>query len=359
MGDYCRFQWTQHYFPSLVYTYGGDGLSNFGLPNLQGITIIGSGQGNNLSPYSFGTQTGSQQVTLTTNQMPAHTHSILNAPQFTGSTGGSQPFSNLQPSLVMNYIICISGNFPSSDSTGLKFPFIGQIAAYTGNIIPNGWALADGSLIPITQNTALFSVIGITYGGDGRSNFQLPDLRGRVAVGVATGSNTKLGGINGTESVTLLSTNLPSHQHNLLNNTYGTNQTGFTGAGEPFQNLQPLLGISYIIALRGIFPSADTGAVDPQAPILGEIVGFAGNYAPGGWAMADGSLLQISTNVAIFALLGTYFGGDGISTFALPDLRDRVIVGSGRGFNVADLVGSSAITLTTNQLPAHRHSLPN
>ncbi|CAF0747835.1 unnamed protein product [Rotaria sp. Silwood1] len=335
-------------------TYGGDGTSNFALPNLQGIAMIGS----DLSSYTLGSQTGSQQITLTINQMPAHIHSIPSSTQSTGVTGASQSFNNLQLSLPVNYIICTSGYFPSPDST-VQYPFLGQIVALIGNSIPNGWTLANGNLLSIAQNTALFAVIGTTYGGDGRSNFALPDLRGRVGVGVATGSNLQLGGKSGTESITLLSTNLPSHQHSLLSNTYGNNQTSSTGDGQSFENVQPSLGINYMVSLSGVYPSRDGGTIDSQTPVLGEIVGFAGNYVPQGWSRADGSLLSISSNIALFSLLQTYYGGDGKSSFALPDLRDRVIVGSGEGFTLGAVVGSSEITLATDQLLAHAHSLPN
>ncbi|CAF3146752.1 unnamed protein product [Rotaria sp. Silwood2] len=337
--------------------YGGNGVSYFTLPNLQGIAIISMGQGNDLSFYNIGDQIGSQQVILIMNQMPAHAHSIPNSFDFTGVTGGLQPFSNIQPSLSMNYLICIAGIFPSRDSTISQLPFIGQIVPYTGSTIPNGWALAAGTLLPIQTNTALFSIIGTTYGGDGRSTFRLPDLRGRVAVGVAPGSNTQLGGTNGAEFVTLTDNNLPSHQHSLAGSKYNASETDAKGAGQPLDNRQPFLGITYLISLAGIFPSHDGGSVDPQTAYLGEIFTFAGNYAPQSCAFADGRLLSISQNQALFALIGTMYGGNGQTTFALPDLRDRVPIGSGGGFSVGQQLGSSTVTLTTDQIPAHTHSL--
>ncbi|CAF1195828.1 unnamed protein product [Rotaria sp. Silwood1] len=338
-------------------TYGGDGRLTFALPNLQGTAIISSGQGNGLSNYHLGDQIGSQQVTLTTNQMPAHAHSIPNSIDFTGFTGGSQPFLNIQPSLSMNYLICISGIYPSPSSTIQQLPFIGQIVPYTGSFIPNNWTLADGSLLPIQTNVALFSLIGTIYGGDGQTTFRLPDLRGRAMVGVASGSNIQLGGTSGTESVTLLVDNLSAHQHSLAGSKYNASQTGLIGSGVPLDNRQPVLGITYLISLVGIFPSRDSGTVDPQLPYLGEIFAFAGNFEPQNWAFANGRLLSISQNTALFALIGTTYGGNGQTTFALPDLRDRVVLGSGGLFTIGQQLGSSTVTLSVNQIPAHAHSL--
>ncbi|MGC4087610.1 MAG: tail fiber protein [Polyangiaceae bacterium] len=95
-------------------------------------------------------------------------------------------------------------------------PFIGMIIVFAGNFAPRGWALCNGQLLPIAQNTALFSILGTTYGGDGRTTFALPDLRGRVPVHPGQGpglSNYSLGQVSGTETVTLTTQNLPAHTH--------------------------------------------------------------------------------------------------------------------------------------------------
>ncbi|MEN1761620.1 phage tail protein [Anoxynatronum sibiricum] len=89
---------------------------------------------------------------------------------------------------------------------------------------------------------------------------------------------------------------------------------------------------------------------------LGEIRIFAGNFAPKGWALCNGQLLLINQNQALFALLGTTYGGDGVTTFALPDLRDRVAIGAGDGYNVGDKGGSATVTLIPANLPAHSHT---
>ena len=168
-------------------------------------------------------------------------------------------------------------------------PFVAEIRIFPFNFAPKGWAFCDGQLLPLSQNTALFSLLGTTYGGDGRTTFALPDLRGRVPVGQGQGpglSNYDLGEVSGTENTTLLASNLPQHNHPLvatseagstsdptgafLGNTgaldreYNTSGThvqmnpaaiGLSGNSLPFNNMQPFLVLNYIIAAQGIFPS--------------------------------------------------------------------------------------------------------
>ena len=164
-------------------------------------------------------------------------------------------------------------------------PFLSEIRLMSFNFPPKGWAFADGQLLPINQNQALFSLLGTTYGGDGRVNFALPDLRGRVPI--HEGSGHSLGEKGGAESVTLNSQEMPQHLHTLtasssigdivvpasnllaspLNQSYESNANpgalqgmaagsiANTGGSQAHQNLQPYLVISFCIALQGIFPS--------------------------------------------------------------------------------------------------------
>lgn len=172
-------------------------------------------------------------------------------------------------------------------------PFIGEIILFAGNFAPRGWALCQGQLMSIAQNTALFSILGTTYGGDGVTTFALPDLRGRVPLGQGQGPGLTprvLGEESGSETVTLISTEIPAHNHQLLANTAAgslpepTNNVlagvsdpnsgglfnafeatanttlsplaiGVTGGSQPHNNMQPYLCLNYIIALVGIFPS--------------------------------------------------------------------------------------------------------
>ncbi len=184
-------------------------------------------------------------------------------------------------------------------------PFIGQIQTYGFNFAPRGWALCDGQLLPISQNTALFSLLGTIYGGDGRNTLGLPDLRGRAPIHFGNGpglSTRKIGSKGGEEWVTLNLTQMPSHNHTasssgftarmLCNNGPATKDTpvGNTlaeldrsnqytdqapnaqmaagtveidgavtinnnGGSQPHHNMQPYLTINYSIALVGLFPS--------------------------------------------------------------------------------------------------------
>ena len=156
------------------------------------------------------------------------------------STGGGQSHDNMQPFLAVNYIIALVGTYPSrsrmlgeeedDDAENLNEsqyhrqlssdPFLGQIIMFAGNFAPRGWALCDGQLLPIAQNTALFSLIGTFYGGDGRTTFGLPDLRGRVPIhdGASQGpglSPYQLGQKGGAEGVTLTQDQMPSHTHGI------------------------------------------------------------------------------------------------------------------------------------------------
>lgn len=168
-------------------------------------------------------------------------------------------------------------------------PFVAEIRIYPFNFAPRGWAFCDGQLLPISQNTALFSLLGTTYGGDGKTTFALPNLRGRAPMHPGQGpglSLRNLGESAGVETVTLLQSEMPVHPHALsANNQPGedatangealarsvgasiyqttTNQNlvqlaaqnvGVAGGGLPHNNMQPYLTLNFCIALQGIFP---------------------------------------------------------------------------------------------------------
>ena len=339
-------------FSLLGTTYGGNGQTTFALPNLQGTATTG------VSAESvLGLGTGTPVVSLTTAQIPPHDHTLAGG-GVTGTTGGGLPFSNEQPSLTLQPLIATAGIFPSQGGGAGSAAFIGQIATFAGNFAPHGWEPADGQLLPITSNPALFSILGTTYGGNGITTFALPDLQGRVAVG-ADGAHP-LGLTFGEESTALTAPQLPPHDHTLP----GGGVTGSTGGGQPVNNDQPSLAVTYLIAVTGIFPGHGSGAdFDPSTPTLGEIVQFAGGFAPSGWALANGQLLRIDQNQALFSLLGTQYGGNGATTFALPDFRGRTLIGTGTNDGVDYLLGgvfgADAITLDEANLSPHDHSLPN
>ena len=310
-------------FSLLGTTYGGDGRSNFALPNLNSTALIGSGQGPGLPPQDLGGQTGISDVTLTSQQLP---------PDLSGS---SQGFDNYQPSLPVSYIINTGGLFPSPDGGSGGLDFLGAVVPFAGNFAPLGWAFADGQVLAISENEALFQIIGTIYGGDGQTTFALPDLRGRDIVGASP--SHPVGTPFGQASVGLTNAQVP---------------TSPGGSAQPFDNEQPSLAMTYLIALQGIFPSRDGGGgVDPNIPYLGQIVAFAGNFAPRGWAMASGQLLPINQNQALFALLGTNFGGDSRVTFALPNLNDRTVVGTSASVPIGTVFGSNIVTINSSQVP--------
>jgi len=169
--------------------------------------------------------------------------------------------------------------------------YLGEIRMFGGNFAPYGWALCNGQLLAISQNTALFSLIGTYYGGDGVTTFALPNLQSRVPIHQGQGvglSPYVIGQNGGTETVTLTTQQMPQHNHTVATNggpgnsqhppnnylasttvsaekpytsvasdgsTLNTNAVSFAGSSQPHNNIQPYLCITYIIALQGIYPS--------------------------------------------------------------------------------------------------------
>lgn len=272
--------------------------------------------------------------------------------EVTGVTGGGQPFDNVQPSLALNYFVPLEGIYPSRDGGGAGEQTLGNVRIFAGNFGPGGSPLANGQLLSISQNTALFSLLGTIYGGDGQTTFALPDLGGRTAVHAGSGSFL-IGQTTGAAQSTLTQAQLPAHAHSL---PLPGPDTGTTGGGQPVSNMQPSLGLNYVIAMQGVFPSQGSGTGGQT--FLGQVGLFAGSFAPGGWAFADGQLLPISQNQALFSLLGTTYGGDGRTTFALPDLRGHTVVGADFGFwSLGAFAGADSFSLTQAQLPPHLHTL--
>jgi microcystin-dependent protein len=165
-------------------------------------------------------------------------------------------------------------------------PFIGEIRLVAFTFAPQGWASCDGQLLPIAQNTALFSLLGTTYGGNGQTTFALPDFRGRVPIHAGQGPGLAAytqGESAGTEGVTLTTSQIPLHSHQLnasaaehtsnrpggravaRGGAYDAAPDGATalhsgsiagvGGSQPHTNLQPYLAVRFIIAMQGIFPS--------------------------------------------------------------------------------------------------------
>ena len=171
----------------------------------------------------------------------------------------------------------------------MSSPFVAEIRMFAGNFAPTGWASCDGQLLPISQNTALFSLLGTYYGGDGKSTFALPQLAGNCPVGQGQGAGLSerfLGEIGGTPQVTLLTSEMPAHNHFIeayqddlaagvvpgptqvigkakggavpfrpnANTTMAFDSLTIAGQSFPHNNMMPFLTVFFIIALQGVFP---------------------------------------------------------------------------------------------------------
>ncbi|CAN5829547.1 tail fiber protein [soil metagenome] len=177
-------------------------------------------------------------------------------------------------------------------------PYLATVTIFAGNFAPRAWMFCQGQLLSIAENTALYSLIGTTYGGDGQVTFGLPDLRGRTAIHMGQGpglSNYTLGEVSGTESTTMVSSQLPGHNHiaisltgsptavtgtgNLsdptnavpanggeniystsadgsgMGHSTGVSQSALAGGSQPFSLLSPIIAMNYVIAVEGIYPS--------------------------------------------------------------------------------------------------------
>ncbi|MXV20148.1 phage tail protein [Deinococcus xianganensis] len=165
-------------------------------------------------------------------------------------------------------------------------PFVGEIRIFAGNFAPTGWALCNGQILPISQNTALFSLLGTTYGGDGRTTFGLPNLQGRAPMHWGNGPGLtprNLGESGGAPTATLLTSQMPAHTHTMNaaidpaesdnpanlalargsnispyaptpNTTLNPSTLSGQGGNQPHNNMQPYLTMNFIIALQGIYP---------------------------------------------------------------------------------------------------------
>jgi microcystin-dependent protein len=174
-------------------------------------------------------------------------------------------------------------------------PFVAEIRIFPFNFAPKGWAFCNGQLLPLSQNTALFSLLGTTYGGDGKSNFALPNMQGNVAMFYGQGPGLSLydiGETGGSQTVTILDSEMPSHSHSLNATTavgttnqpngamlseggwsfsgnsgkvpyytttapavnMGSQGVGFAGSSFPHNNMMPYLTLNFCIALQGVFP---------------------------------------------------------------------------------------------------------
>ncbi|MEO6840899.1 MAG: tail fiber protein [Bradyrhizobium sp.] len=319
-------------FSVLGTIYGGDGIHNFGLPNLAGTTMVGAGAGGPFGQVFQGETYGQHSATLTTADLPF-------------PIGGGQTISNDQPSMGVTYLINILGS-----GTGLDIP--GMIVPFLGDFAPAGYVVAAGQLLSIVDHAELYAQLGNAYGGNqSQGTFALPNLQGSTIIGAGDPSlgisGPALGQVTGSDTISVTKPDLPFP----------------LGSSEPIDNQQPSVALTYLICTSGLFFQAGD-ALSSNAPYLGEIMAFAGTHIPTGWTVAAGQTLSIAQNQALFVSIGITYGGNGTTTFDLPDLVGRDVVGSGTGAgqpgatttNYTDgmTFGSDEFTLSASQTPPNQ-----
>lgn len=407
-GSLLSISANQDLFDLIGTSYGGDGQTNFALPDLRGRAPMHMGQGNGLSPRPLGERGGVEEVALQVDQLPAHSHTALacrqggtqanpyqatwaqstllqfssnpaNAPMNAGAlapTGDGFAHENTPPYQVISFIISLTGIYPGP----FVEAYLGQICPFSFGVVSAGWAQCNGQVLPIAGNEPLFGVIGATYGGDGVTTFALPDLRGRMPMHVGPGFTQ---GASGGEEMHMLTVpELPSHAHtpqgsmnlsdsgNPVDGVWATigydpfsnltpnvamhaSAIGETGNNQPHENMSPYQVVNFCIALKESPQVVDT--------LIGEMRIFAGNSVPTGWLPCNGQNLPIQQYVSLFSLLGTTYGGDGKTTFAVPDLQARVPLHFGQGPGLSDYSrgwdgGDATVTLAPFELATHSHT---
>lgn len=295
--------------------------------------------------------------------------------------------------------------------------YLGEIRMFGGDYAPQDWLPCDGRLVAISTYDVLYALIGTTYGGDGQTTFALPDMRGRLPIGEGSvpGLTPRVPGQQGgSETVTLTVNTMPAHTHaaNAVN-TAGTqpNPTGgvwaatvntttstavnqyiktseivppakpgvmdpraieASGGNAPHSNMMPFLSLNFIICILGTPPKTPPETPKEQIvvmePYLGEIALFPYNKEniPKGWLPCDGCSLTISQHMALYSLLGTAYGGDGINNFNLPDLRGRMPVHPINdvaqseqriSINHGKQSGAETVAINASHLPSHTHQV--
>jgi microcystin-dependent protein len=280
------------------------------------------------------------------------------------------------PPAGMQQLIVLNGSSPESGAGNAQFT-IGMIQSFAGSYAAYGMEACQGSTLPIVQNQPLFAVIGTSFGGDGMNNLAVPDLHARVAIGGAQvgrgnqnvlvvtwliaiqagpdapmpGAVVPFGGNDAPQGWALCSgQTLPIFQYPALYQAIGTafggnGETNFllpnlagtapvgvgpgTSLGQKIPGTTAGLGLNYIINANGpLAPDGGNGQPPANGGYAGQVIAYAGSQIPQGWLACDGSVLQISAWPTLFQAIGSIWGGDGKSSFALPDLRGKMLLGS-------------------------------
>lgn len=393
-------------------SYGGQ-FPQFAVPDLRGRVPLHRGGNRTLAQPG-----GQERVALTVAQLPAHNH-LLGAnsgegdrgdpagnvwarsealgfsadaadaamgSQALASTGADAPHDNMMPFLGLTALISRDGVAPGEEPAAPD-AFMGEIRMMAFPDQPLGWLHCDGGALLLEEELAV--LVGDLYSHDA-SNPTVPDLRARVPI--HRSDVRQVGRPGGEEAHTLSPAELPPHTHAAMaapvpgddpspsGRHWGVQSAGLAyavipdtslrpdavataGLGMPHDNLPPYLALNCCVSRTGIFPAT----MDQQPisdPFLGEVRLFAfKDFAPMGWAICDGTLLERNEQTeALALLLGTRFGGDGITNFALPDLRGRALLAAGAGpgltpRTVAERGGADAVVLTLADLPTHTHEV--
>lgn len=334
--------------------FGGDGKSTFALPDLRGRVPMGAGQAPGFPAYKLGQKGGAETITLIPENLPSHKH------EKGVSTGKNKPLNIQQPYLAMTYLIAVKGSYPSNkgeNPMGSTDGTLAEIKLFAGNFAPAGYVKCDGQLLSVNDHPTLFSVLGTTYGGDGRTNFKIPDLRGQTTIHQGTGpglSQKNLVGEDKGNPPSFKITKLPGHVHksNLIAQDY-SHSIGL---------ITKVVVVNYVTPLKGEAPIRGEGSKAPvkEEGMLAEIRLFAGNYTPGNMLSCDGKRLPINMHQALFDVIGKTYGSNGAQTFDIPDLRGRVVAGSGAGpglskRSLAESYGAEKATITVKNIPDHKH----
>ena len=238
--------------------------------------------------------------------------------------GSQQAFDNQQPSLALSLVTPTFGSFPDGKATNAEGATLGFVYDFAGDFAPGGSLAANGQSLSFSSGPVLATVFSGAFGGDS-NNVNLPNLVGKAIVGA--GGRLNLGAAIGSPSVTLTPSQVPAPNEPV--------------APQPYNTVQPSLALTPLIAVSGSFP-LPTGASGTSA-FVGQIANYAGavtsngSRVPGGWMPADGRLLPINKFLALFAVLGTTYGGNGTTDFALPNLVGRIAIGA----DVANPLGST------------------
>ena len=353
--------------------YNGWGGGGYVLPYWDGNTgraiYGGSSNGGNYSYLSLYNSYGTNQAATPTNT----------------SAGSDTAHNEVQPYIAMNLLVhggSVAGSQLKPTNT-YAVP-AGTVVWYAGTTAPTGWLAANGAAVSRMTYSTLFSATSTTYGaGNGSTTFNLPNLSGRSIVGRDT-TQTEfdvLGEVGGVKTVALTAAQMPSHTHiqdahnhvlqrttdgvftntsgsgvqfrsnNFVADTVGfttaTNQT--TGGGAAHNNLQPYIALTAIVA---------TGVSSAFGP--GMVIATTNSTTPTGWALADGAALSRTTAAELFTVAGSTFGaGDGSTTFNLPNLNGRLVVGRDTTQTEFDVLGEvggvKTVALTIAQMPSHTH----